>query len=172
MRDPSEAQMNSLPESREPHSQQPHTRNCLCGCKALEGDDAIKRHLKILACIVFVATLGLVALNSMVRDNEEASEAATAINYPAGAIQAAEGSFPMMTPTQNSPRVYAIVPMQNAAQMQMQMPMQFQVPVATQSVVALPMTGVSQLRPEMPSHMTLAITSMDGKTKIKRIAGR
>ena len=76
----------------------------------------------------------------------------------------------MMTPTQNSPRVYAIVPMQNAAQMQM--PMQFQVPVATQSVVALPMNGVSQLRPEMPSHMTLAITSMDGKTKIKRIAGR
>lgn len=164
--------MNSLPESREPHTQQPHTRNCLCGCKALEGDDAIKRHLKILACIVFVATLGLVAVSSMVRDSEEAQEAATEINYPAGAIHAAEGSFPMMTPTQNSPRVYAIVPMQNATQMPMQMPMQFQVPVSTQSVVALPMTGVSQLRPEMPSHMTLAITSMDGKTKIKRIAGR
>lgn len=169
MRDPSEEQMNSQPEIKQPHS-----INCPCGCKALEGDDAIKRHLKILACIVFVATLGLVAVCSMARDNEGAAEPemATVINYPPGAIQAAEGSFPVMTPTQSSPRVYAVVPMQAPDQMQMQMPMQYQVPVSTQGVVALPMTGVSQIRPEMPSHLTMAITSMDGKTKIKRIAGR
>ncbi|MBI1272167.1 hypothetical protein GC174_17200 [bacterium] len=153
---------------------QPHTINCPCGCKALEGDDAIKRHLKILACIVFVATLGLVAVCSMARQNEGAAEPeiATAINYPPGAIQAAEGSFPVMTPTQSRPRVYAVVPMQDPEQMQLQMQMPYQVPVSTQGMVALPMTGVSQIRPEMPSHLTMAITSMDGKTKIKRIAGR
>lgn len=126
---------------------------CPCGCKQLPDGDGIKRHLGILALMVFVCTLGLVALSSMERDRVENN--ATASLGP-GAIQAAESTFPTISPTElpNNTGYYS-----------------YATPVQPVTVT-VPIAQPTDIRHDRPSHMVMAVTSMDGKTRIKRIVGR
>lgn len=150
---------------------------CPCGCKQLPDGDSIKRHLGILATMVFICTLGLVALSSMERDRSASSEIAS---MPPGALQAAESTFPTISTTElsninpnslgtnntaGSGNFNNFVPPANLNN-------QTYYYASANQAVLVPAPQITDIRHEMPSHMTLAVTSMDGKTKIKRIVGR
>lgn len=126
---------------------------CPCGCKHLETEDMVKRHFSILALLVFVVTLGLVALNSYQRDRmEKSSQRTIAQSMGPGATQAAEAEFPTITPTQQYGGYQTYEP----------------TPVHPQYIYQY-QANADLIRHEQPSFSMVATGGLDGKTRVKRI---
>lgn len=103
---------------------------CLCGCAQRPDNSKKVLKIKILASLFLVISISLVGLNAYQRDAAQASnkslphESESVFQNPAGAIQAAESTFPTMMPLNET------YPYQNQHQ-QSYMPVQMSPGMAT-----------------------------------------
>ncbi len=97
------------------HSEQPAPvfhkpakgEECLCGCAQRPDNSKKILKIKVLASLFLVVTISLVGLNAYQRDAAQASNKNVpqqeVFQNPAGAIQAAETTFPTMIPLNETP---------------------------------------------------------------------
>ncbi len=109
------------------HSKQAVASNgCLCGCAERPDNSAKILKIKIFSGVFLAIVISLVGLNAYQRDSAQASNKNThedVFQNSAGAIQAAENTFPSMIPlndthpSMQSYNQYAQMPMQMTPQM-------------------------------------------------------
>ncbi len=96
---------------------------CLCGCAERPDNSAKILKIKIFAGVTLAIVISLVGLNAYQRDAAQASNTnqhSDVFQNPAGAIQAAETTFPTMVPlndTNPNMQSYNQMPMQMSPQM-------------------------------------------------------
>jgi len=117
----------SAMQAQAAHSKSQATgEQCLCGCAQRPDNSKKILKIKIVASLLLLISISLVGLNAYQRDAAQASNAkqpqSVVFQNPAGAIQAAETTFPTMTPLNDT---------QPQACQQMAMPMQMTAQMAT-----------------------------------------
>lgn len=139
--------------------------DCPCGCKDLNTEDMLKRHLTILGVAVFIISLGMVGLNAYQKELkantsvQETSIATSHFDPGPGAIQAAEihhhGSMTAIQHPAHSPQVYNPY-------------------YAQQYTHHAPSVSsrANLIRHEAPTLTTVHVFDREGKARLKRIVNR
>ncbi len=91
-----------------------NSSECPCGCANAPEKLPSRKKIKVILCLTLVSMISMVGLNAYQRDKTEPPQDhhkkfATTFNNPAGSIQAAETTFPTLTPL-NEMQVYSQTP--------------------------------------------------------------
>jgi len=123
---------------------------CLCGCAERPDNSAKILKIKIFAGVTLAIVISLVGLNAYQRDAAQASNAnqhSEVFQNPAGAIQAAETTFPTMVPLNET-----LPNMQSYNQLPMQMTPQMATPMSVPVYYQQAQMMYPQYNPYVASH--------------------